>query len=227
MPSSPNPRVRVRLNARLEMRPENSADPLPALLVSADAIGLTLRSPKGFEPGTILHLTGEPNLNESFTFKAIVTKRFSRRLPAEQLAYEEIHAELREGEGAYLSFLGALTRTYRELREDLRLILPLPARLRLGKRWVETHVENVSFGGLFAVLPNTQELSLGEMLEFEVRFPDGQTQSGAGLVVYKTTPQTAELLGGQPGIGLRLDFSMTSRSSWGLAIEALHKRHAP
>lgn len=225
MPTSATPHVRVRLNARLELREQDSADPLPVLLVSADIAGLTLRSTKAYAPGTVLHLTGEPNLNESFTFKALVTANFSRRLPEEELAYEEIHAEIREGEGAYFSFLSALTRTYREMREDLRLILPLPARLRVNKHWIETEVENVSFGGLFAVMPEAQELTMGEMLEFEVRFPDGQTQKGVGMVTYLVKEKSAQLLGSQPGVGLRLDFSLTSREAWGLAIEALHKRH--
>ena len=118
--------IRLRLNARLEMREMDSADSCPVLLVSADAIGLTLRASKPHPVGTILHLTGEPSLNESFTFKAIVTATQSRELPEEELAYAEIQAEVREGEGAYHSFLGALARTYRELSEDLRFILPLP-----------------------------------------------------------------------------------------------------
>ena len=71
------------------------------------------------------------------------------------------------------------------------------------------------------VVPSGHDVSLGEVLDFELSFPGGQTQKGAGLVVYRVTEKLAKKQGGQPGVGLRLDFTLTSREKWGQAIDAL------
>lgn len=212
--------IRVRLNARLDALPGEAGEPVVLLLVAADETSATVRSPRAFRVGDVLHLTGATTCQDHHAFPFVVTNAVHRLAPDEGLDFHELHGTITDLP-AYHAFLGGLARAYRDLREDLRFLLPLPARVHAGGHWIDTHADNVSFGGAFLVLDEPSRWHSGEPLAFSLTFPSGVRVTAEGLVVYTITPEKARQLGGPAGVGVCLTLSAEAREAWRSAVETL------
>lgn len=216
--------IALRVNLRVDLA-ERGQDPEPALLMSAAPDRLLLRMTRARTPGETLRLVAEPNFVDSFVFTVKVLSCVRRLVPSENLDYFEMWAQLENPDDSYRRFLGSARKTARELKEDVRLLVRLPVEVSLGARRFRSHLENVSFGGVFLFCETPQTLCGGERPRLELSLPGAEEPLVLeGEVVYTLDSEQAIRLGAAPGAGIRLALDEASLLRWEELVGQLHRQ---
>gem|GEM_PF-2827140 len=215
----------MRLSARIEFTSKKSGKNAAGLLMSVSVDCLMVRSPIQFDIGEELAFTGEINMRESRTFSAVIEKVKHHVSALDSLDYYELHCRVYDEE-LFQSFISGLSKTSREMKEDLRINIEIPVKARLEGKKFDATCRNVSRGGLFlAITGKAPEIVTLDTIDMRIDFPApiGPIEC-TGEVVYVIEDDEAARLDIASGVGIRLDCEDEEhRYKWEDILMQLHK----
>jgi len=215
----------MRLSARIEIKSETSGVNATGLLMAVASDSLMVRSPLQFNTGELLTFFGEINMRESLSFPVEVEKAKHHVSALDSLDYFELKCRVLD-EVQFRKFIHGLSRTSREMKEDLRINVEAPVKARLDGKKFDAVCRNISRGGLFlAITGKAPEIVTLDTIDMRIDFPPpiGQIEC-SGEVVYVMDDDEAERLDIVAGAGIRLDCEDEERRfKWEDILQAFHK----